>query len=97
MIHRYARVLAACALGWGIAACDPGAPSAAEQMASLGLSIDSAMQVDEDTVVTVHLASDAPELLIYTPYKFGGDAVSPWPADEGPLGENGAYGSATHC
>lgn len=81
-------------LALALVACDPGTPPAAEQMASLGVPVDSAMQVNEETVVIVRLASGLPELLIYTPNRFGGDEVSAWPADDGTIGD-GAYGSGT--
>jgi hypothetical protein len=77
-----------------LVACDPGYPPAAEQMANLGLPVDSAMQVDEETVVIVRLASGTPELLIYTPNPFGGDEVKAWPADDGTIGD-GAIGTGT--
>jgi hypothetical protein len=64
-------------------------------MRSLGLPVDSAMRVDDDTTVTVHMTSSGPELLIYTPYRFGGDQATAWLADDAHIGESGSIGSGT--
>lgn len=63
-----------------MASCDVGDPPAAEQMLSLGLPVESAFRVDADTVVTVRMAGEKAELLIYRPHSFGGDEVNVWPA-----------------
>ena len=78
--------LAACVVALALASCDHGTPPAAEQMSSMGLPAESALQVNEETVVTVRMAGEAPELLIFTPNRFGGDEMYAWPAASGAPG-----------
>jgi hypothetical protein len=61
-------------------------------MSDLGLPVASALRVDEDTLVTVRMVSGVPELLIYTPFSFGGDEVHQWPAESGTINDRGAFG-----
>lgn len=61
-------------------------------MRSLDLPAESALQVNEETTVTVRMAKGSPELLIYTPFSFGGDDAEAWPA-EAVAGSGGRVGN----
>lgn len=81
-------------LGASSAACiDRGPPSTEEQLESLGLPLDSLMDVDEATQVTVHVQDGKPVLLIFTPQPFGGSDRKEWVAER-PSVNGGLMGDA---
>ena len=81
MIARVVAALLITVTMLALAACDPGMPTADEQMRSMGLPVESAMQVNEETVATVRMNAGSAELLIFTPDRFGGDELHTWPAE----------------
>ena len=65
----------------GVAACDRGSPSTEQQLRDAGLPLDTLMTVDEHTQAMVRLSDGAPEMMIFTPDRFGGSIVGRLPAD----------------
>jgi len=61
--------------------CDPGLPSAEDQMRRMGVPLNAVMEVNEETKVTLWLHDGKPEFVIFNPYPFGGWEPHPWLAD----------------
>lgn len=81
-------------LGLSPVACtDQGPPSTEEQMGTLGLPLDSLMDVDDDTQVTVNIQDGKPVLLVFTPHRFGGSDRKEW-VGERPSVNGGLMGDA---
>lgn len=81
-------------LGLSAVACvDQGPPSTEEQMGTLGLPLDSLMDVDDTTQVAINIQDGKPVLLIFTPHRFGGSDRKEW-IGERPSVNGGLMGDA---
>lgn len=92
--RRRLRIAAVLALAAAVSACvDNGPPSMEQQLRDQGLPLDMVMSVDQETEVMVRLNDGRPELMIFTPHRFGGSEMKPWPADR-PTVNGGEVGDA---
>ena len=86
-------LIALCAAAAG-SCIDSGFPPLEEQLDRLKVPREQVLTVNDETRATVHLKDGQPELVIFTPYAFGGWEPHPFDADKATVG-GGRIGSGS--